>query len=166
MSGPIGFFSSVGGNKLNKQQRPIEERRSYTTLSIDTEFGEYKLKIYPTKDTYEIYQKNEPMIYTIIVASIFGLAAILFLMYDYSVQRLQKAFLAKGLEQANHAAIAERELNEYLSHEVRNPIAAAISACSFVNAAVNETRPLSTEESLLAVREDVHIIKSDQIIFI
>jgi signal transduction histidine kinase/CheY-like chemotaxis protein len=140
--------------------RPLEEQRSFTTMPLDTEFGEYKLKIYPTQDTYEVYKKNEPMVYTVIVASIFGLAAITFLMYDFSVQRLQKTLLAKGLEQARYSAVAERELNEYLSHEVRNPLAAAISACSFVSSAVNEVQPLSDEKSRQTVRDDVHIIRS------
>lgn len=45
-------------------------------------------------------------------------------------------------------------------HQVRNPIAAALSACSFVSASVNEKEPLVTAESLETVREDVHIIEA------
>eukprot|EP00546_Thalassionema_frauenfeldii_P022195 CAMPEP_0178905096 /NCGR_PEP_ID=MMETSP0786-20121207/6069_1 /TAXON_ID=186022 /ORGANISM="Thalassionema frauenfeldii, Strain CCMP 1798" /LENGTH=170 /DNA_ID=CAMNT_0020576633 /DNA_START=1295 /DNA_END=1804 /DNA_ORIENTATION=- len=36
------------------------------------------------------------------------------------------------LEHAHRAAVQERELNDYIAHEVRNPLAAALSACSFV----------------------------------
>lgn len=36
------------------------------------------------------------------------------------------------LDHAHQAAVQERELNDYIAHEVRNPLAAALSACSFV----------------------------------
>jgi CheY-like chemotaxis protein len=44
--------------------------------------------------------------------------------------------------------------------EVRNPISAALSACSFVSAIVNETQPLVDFESRQSVRDDVVIIES------
>jgi signal transduction histidine kinase len=43
---------------------------------------------------------------------------------------------------------------------VRNPLAAAISACSFVSASIHETPPLVTKESQESVREDVSVIHS------
>jgi signal transduction histidine kinase len=64
------------------------------------------------------------------------------------------------LENAHEATRAERELNDFLGHEVRNPVAAAMAACSFVKAAVNEKDPLSTQESRSTVREDVVIIEN------
>lgn len=45
-------------------------------------------------------------------------------------------------------------------HEVRNPLVAAMSACSFVSSAVNESEPLSTQESQESVRDDVGVIRS------
>lgn len=62
------------------------------------------------------------------------------------------------LENARQATKAERELNDFIAHEVRNPVAAAMSACSFVKAAVNESEPLLTEEARFETREDVDII--------
>lgn len=59
---------------------------------------------------------------------------------------------------AKQAAIAERELNDFIAHEVRNPLAAAISACSFVSSSVNEADPLRDEQSRAIVREDIGII--------
>ena len=44
------------------------------------------------------------------------------------------------------------------SHEVRNPVAAAMSACSFVKSAVRETNPMVTDESIQSVRDDVDVI--------
>ena len=54
----------------------------------------------------------------------------------------------------------ERELNDFIAHEIRNPLAAAMSACSFVSASVNENEPLIDEESKASVRDDVHVIQS------
>ena len=44
------------------------------------------------------------------------------------------------------------------SSEVRNPVAAAMSACSFVKTAIEVDNPLATEEQRQETREDVSII--------
>ena len=62
------------------------------------------------------------------------------------------------LDNARRATKAEKELNDFIAHEVRNPVAAAMSACSFVKAAVGETEPLKTEKARHETREDVDII--------
>jgi signal transduction histidine kinase/CheY-like chemotaxis protein len=41
---------------------------------------------------------------------------------------------------AKATAKGERELNEYLAHEVRNPLSASITACSFLSAAYQESK--------------------------
>jgi signal transduction histidine kinase len=62
------------------------------------------------------------------------------------------------LDNARQATKAERELNDFIAHEVRNPVAAAMSACSFVKTAVNAKVPLDTEDARKEAREDVNII--------
>lgn len=62
------------------------------------------------------------------------------------------------VENARNATRLEREMNDFIAHEVRNPLAAAVSACSFVSCAVNETQPLVDDKSRASVREDVAII--------
>ena len=64
------------------------------------------------------------------------------------------------VENAEEQTRRERDLNDFMAHEVRNPLAAAIYACSFVATQVNETEPLVTAESQESVREDVGIIQS------
>ena len=64
------------------------------------------------------------------------------------------------VDNARKAAKAEHELNDYLAHEVRNPLAAAMSACSFVKAQVYEEKPLLDGESIQSAREDMTIIES------
>ena len=43
-----------------------------------------------------------------------------------------------NIEHARQAAAAERQLNEFIAHEVRNPLSAAMSACSFVTSAIQQ----------------------------
>lgn len=63
------------------------------------------------------------------------------------------------IETAQKAMKAERELNDFIAHEVRNPLAAAMSASSFVLSSVNdETKPFS--ELRMGVNEDLSIIES------
>jgi CheY-like chemotaxis protein len=63
-------------------------------------------------------------------------------------------------DSAKQAAATERELNEFLTHEVRNPLAAAISALSFVTSAINETAYISNDEFKALLEEDTQIISS------
>jgi len=62
------------------------------------------------------------------------------------------------LDNARQATKAERELNDFIAHEVRNPVAAAMSACSFVKNAIEGDHPLNTEEQRQETRDDVNII--------
>ena len=62
------------------------------------------------------------------------------------------------LENAKQQAKTERELNDFLAHEVRNPVAAAMAACNFVAVAVNQENPLPDKESRELARDDLKII--------
>ena len=44
------------------------------------------------------------------------------------------------------------------SHEVRNPLSAALSACSFVSTEIDKSNPLQDEKSRESVREDFAIV--------
>ena len=88
-----------------------------------------------------------------------------FMVYTiFSQKQLHSDALAEKQAQLVHnsrkAAESERELNDFIAHEVRNPLAAALSATSFVSTSVNEAEPLVTEESRISVREDVRIVES------
>jgi signal transduction histidine kinase len=66
--------------------------------------------------------------------------------------------LQSAAEAEKAASEAERSLGDFVAHEVRNPVAAAISACTFVRAAVNEDEPLVDPTTREATREDVDIV--------
>jgi signal transduction histidine kinase len=73
---------------------------------------------------------------------------------------LQAEKAALIVKNAKMEVKAERELNDFVAHEVRNPLAAALSACSFIAAACNENPPLQTEDIITSVREDIAIIST------
>ena len=62
------------------------------------------------------------------------------------------------LEVAHNAMRAERELNDWCAHEVRNPLSAAISATSFVATVVETDNP--SQVQLGQARADVKIIQT------
>jgi signal transduction histidine kinase len=62
------------------------------------------------------------------------------------------------LQNARQATKTERELNDFIAHEVRNPVAAAMAATNFVKLAVNKEVPFPDQESKELAREDVNII--------
>mmetsp|Transcript_17206 Transcript_17206/g.28580 ORF Transcript_17206/g.28580 Transcript_17206/m.28580 type:complete len:947 (+) Transcript_17206:70-2910(+) len=79
--------------------------------------------------------------------------------YDQLKTSAEAEIAASVVENAQKAARNERELNDFIAHEVRNPLAAAMSACSFVMSAVNdETKPFVETRGI--VNEDLNIIDS------
>ena len=114
---------------------------------------------------------HEPKVFCVILGSSVILLATLFLSLWFcsgqrkaAVQKLQTEAEAEKaaliIHSAERTAAQERELNECLSHEVRNRLAAAVSASSFVAATISQDNPLATEEAVCACRGDVHIIQS------
>jgi signal transduction histidine kinase/CHASE1-domain containing sensor protein len=59
------------------------------------------------------------------------------------------------VQSAQLAANRERELNDFIAHEVRNPVAAAMAACSFVKTALHKIPPFPNKDALEAVCADV-----------
>jgi signal transduction histidine kinase/CheY-like chemotaxis protein len=136
------------------------ETRSYTAVPLNKEFGKYTLRIYPSRDTEKHFSSNKPWVYTIVVASTFLFTTIVFVVFASVVERRQQIVMQGVVKSAEKAAATERELNEFLAHEVRNPLSAAMSALSFVTLAVNETAHISNEEFKKSLQEDAEIIGS------
>lgn len=64
------------------------------------------------------------------------------------------------LDNARKSAKSERELNDFIAHEVRNPVAAAMAACSFVERTSTKNRSSLDDESWDVLRGDVHVISN------
>lgn len=78
--------------------------------------------------------------------------------FNYMKAQADAEKTALVLDSANQATKAERELNDFIAHEVRNPVAAAMSACSFVQTAIRKPEPIVDPEARQTLQEDVEII--------
>lgn len=129
------------------------------TATLPTTNNEWEIAVkYCTEGCVEWY----PWVIGTIVILSFCISIMIYLIL--SQQQLHSISLAEKqqqmVENSKLAAKKERELNDFIAHEVRNPLSAALSATSFVSTSIYEKEPLLTEESRIAVREDVHIIES------
>ena len=142
---------------LEGKASPVNRAYSTVPLSDDTQ---YRIQVFPSENTEACYVTSRPIIYTMVFVSGFIFVSALFLWFSYVVEKRQHVMMHEVVENANRAAIIERDLNEFLSHEVRNPLSAAMSACSFVVTAVNEPEPLVDAETRNFVREDIEVVSS------
>ena len=119
----------------------------------------YTLHIYPTREMEDAYMTSLPLYVLLTVLAFCTILA--FGLYVYNrMTRTHQANQLKGLaraeraflkiEHAQQAAASERQLNEFIAHEVRNPLSAAMSACSFVSSAVQDL-PVLLEPSPIPV---------------
>jgi signal transduction histidine kinase len=139
------------------QDRAGPPSRSYRAVPLNQKFGRYTLRIYPAED---VVFSNKPWAYALLVASIFFFTSFVYIAFAFAVERRQKIVMETAIKNARKAADTERELNEFLAHEVRNPLSAAISACSFVNSAISETIYICDSDFKGSVLGDVKIIDS------
>jgi signal transduction histidine kinase len=151
------YLEEVADMNAYYQSQARPDTRSYTAVPLNKEFGKYTLRIYPSRDTEEHFTSNKPWVYTIVVASTFLFTSIVFAVFANVVERRQKIVMEGVVKSAEKIATTERELNEFLAHEVRNPLSAAMSALSFVTSAVNE---ITNKDLKRTLQEDVEIIGS------
>jgi len=178
------FSFEINGPNIDFMGREDLHDSHYDDMVVTTTFDDldsegvsckYLLSIYPSETFEQDYITNRPMWYAIIMASIFFVTALTFVLYHFLVEKRQRR--AKKLfarmeaknaaenallmvQNANCTAKAERDLNDYIAHEVRNPLAAALSATSFVMSCVSENKPLRDPQTLNLIREDAGIIDS------
>jgi signal transduction histidine kinase len=65
------------------------------------------------------------------------------------------------LENANNAAKTERELNDFLAHEVRNPLAAAMAATQFLRTELDRSRKRKSTKSIAVHFQDEYDYEND-----
>ena len=113
---------------------------------------------------YKADKKSAAFTWTIITTIIFS-SLISFMVFVVLIQKqihseVQAEQTALLVNNARQAALAERELNEFIAHEVRNPLSAALSACTFVKTAIWEKEPMVTPRDQKAVRDDIDIVEN------
>ena len=136
-------------------------RQSYTFVSLNTEYGWYSVSIYPTKDTESTFITNTPWVYAVIVAGVATFLVLLFAAFVYLVEQRHRIVMEQVIRNAALATAAERDLNEYLAHEVRNPLASAILAHGFTTSALEENPDAIPDETLRnAITSDQKIVEA------
>jgi signal transduction histidine kinase len=73
-------------------------------------------------------------------------------------EKANKERAALVLEHAQKATKAERTLNDFIAHEVRNPVASAMAATAFIRTELSNDEPLKEASTLQSVREDVEVV--------
>jgi class 3 adenylate cyclase len=78
--------------------------RTYSGVPLNAEQCPYTLRIYPTYDMYYSYLTWRPSVYTSAVVLTFVFTSLIFILYDYLVQRRQKMVLEKAVQ--SHAVVS------------------------------------------------------------
>ena len=132
------YYKHIGENGGGDVKRRKERYRS-VTADLQTTNNEWVMTV-----TFD--DQEHRFLLAILSAIVIVLSgSISLLVYMILVQKQISALLiteqsSQLVANAKQAAQRERELNDFLAHEVRNPLAAALSAVSFVSCAVT-TKP-------------------------
>ena len=95
----------------------------------------------------------------IVVACVIFVMILYTMWHRYKLAR-QKRIYARKTKTAETIAARERELNEFIAHEVRNPLASAIAALSFVSSKTEDPSYIPIAEHRATVKSDIVVIES------
>ncbi|CAB9501980.1 Receptor-type guanylate cyclase gcy [Seminavis robusta] len=70
---------------------------SYTGVPLSTDFCPNTIKIYPSQDMEDNHRTNTPLYLTIVAACIFVFTSLVFVFYDFLVERRQKKVMNRAL---------------------------------------------------------------------
>jgi hypothetical protein len=112
------YESLVTRTDTEETARHLEDptTRSYTSVPLNTEYGKYKLRIYPTKQTEELFLTHKPWEYLLIVFAVSLFISAVFVAFVYYVEKRQRILMHRVVTSVEKVASAERDLNEYLAH--------------------------------------------------
>lgn len=68
------------------------------SISLEQNGCTYSVRIYPSQELEDSYLTNAPIIYAVSLAAVFLLTSVLFVLYDYSVERRQTVVLNAALQ--------------------------------------------------------------------
>ena len=105
-----------------KEARPGYEPVKHTHRSTDATHDEshctYVMNTYPTEEFVSTFSNNEPIYFTLVVASVFLLTALIFLLYDYLVKtRQQKLMSTAKRTNALLSTLFPKDVQEQLMQE-------------------------------------------------
>jgi signal transduction histidine kinase/CheY-like chemotaxis protein len=151
---------------IDTLHKRFESSRIYEEEVAITPSGTWVVAVVPVDDTYNPYIAFVLFGGAMILTAGVSIAAWYFTnaRRDARLNEMRVASEAEKavliVENAEKSALAERELNDFLAHEVRNPLAAAMSACSFVSSAIHAEKSFATAETTTLVKEDIGVINT------
>ncbi|CAB9511379.1 Receptor-type guanylate cyclase gcy [Seminavis robusta] len=80
------------------KSRTSPETMSYSTVPLHDTFGQYTLRVYPSQDTQNEYTSMQPIIFPVVVAVVFLLTAVVFMVFDFVVERRQRIVMEQALQ--------------------------------------------------------------------
>lgn len=95
----------------------------------------------------------------IVVGCTLAVLAVFVAWHRHRLRREQRRY-AKRSKVAVEQAEREREFNEFMAHEVRNPLASALAALSFVSSKTSDPSIVPNDEQRALVQSDVRVIDS------
>ncbi|CAB9503571.1 Receptor-type guanylate cyclase gcy [Seminavis robusta] len=97
------------------RERSSPETRAYRTVPLHDTMGRYTLRVYPTDSTKEAYTTNKPAVYTAVVACIFAVTALVFVLFDTWVEKRQRVVMKRAVESG---AIVNELFPEEIQHRM------------------------------------------------
>ena len=98
-----------------------------------------------------------------IAGIVIGVVAIVLVLatlwHRYRLARQQRLY-ASTAKAANDKAEFETEFNQYMAHEVRNPLASALAALNFVTSKTIDPEVVPNEENRALLKSDVAVVES------
>lgn len=80
------------------EERAGPRTEAYTKVGLDAGYTDYTLHVYPSKTMEDTYITTDPIIYAVIVAFIFVFTSLVFLTYDWLVEKRQKKVMDKAVK--------------------------------------------------------------------
>jgi hypothetical protein len=69
---------------------------SFTGIPLSSDYCPFNVKVYPSEQMEEQYKTNEPLVFTVGIASIFVFTVVVFSTYDWLVERRQRQLAEKA----------------------------------------------------------------------
>ena len=99
------------------------------------------------------------VITAILLLSVVFVVILYTLWHRYRLRR-QKRLYARRSKAAMMVAERERELNEFIAHEVRNPLSSAIAALNFVSSKASDPMLIPSPENRASIKSDIAVVES------
>jgi signal transduction histidine kinase/CheY-like chemotaxis protein len=98
-------------------------------------------------------------IVSIVLAAVFVMACLYTVWHRYRLARQERLY-AKRAKAAFAIAERERELNEFIAHEVRNPLSSAIAALQFVSSKASDPALIPCPNNRESIKSDIQVVDS------